>query len=643
VLDAVRAGADSRGATTVNALVAAAVLGGQLATAGQITGARLTVVEKTDGAATKTYAVAIENLRDMPIEAVGFDELAPDGRTRGSERVDFCLADPDDRTPGRGRIQPHERREFPVSPQTDRPPRYTLTLVIFDDLSYEGSIEARDEVLRRRADRAFEYEFAVQALKSVPALAVRGIEGFLTGRRTDWAQRLQEQGKSPGAGGPLEEALRQARESPERFQANVDVYRGAIEQQLARLRRHLPPGGIAGAKLTIVDRSARTLVVTIENHRDSPLVEWYVESSWASSSRRDPVAPRSRREFSVDLPGDPRPATDQARLVVAAFEDGYYEGSGPTFERWVAARNERRDDLAYWTKAFASLPRISEPELRKVLADHVALRASRETHMTIRHVTDRVQEVLNWTKGADVWPRFDQLRKDVEAEYLAITRVPSGTQPGPVGTVTAATVVSADVHPTVSYTIILENLRDVPIEAFGIQDYDLATGRVRLGTGTDFCTSDPGLGPAGSGRIMPHEKRDLGPTLGSGPTVPLAKLNYVMFDDLQYEGDPVERVRLLRFREVQAGERVFALAALDEAAAKPASELEAFFVQKREQYLRQMQRDGKPPSPISELESFIGSIRRNSAERFAAGIPATRERLAQQIVRLRRHLSAAAK
>src|SRR4030095_6809136 len=97
----------------------------------------------------KPAVVRTETLRDMPSEAVGFDELAPDGRTRGSERVDFCLADPDDRTPGRGRIQPHERREFPVSPQTDRPPRYTLTLVIFDDLSYEGSIEARDEVLRR--------------------------------------------------------------------------------------------------------------------------------------------------------------------------------------------------------------------------------------------------------------------------------------------------------------------------------------------------------------------------------------------------------------------------------------------------------------------------------------------------------------
>jgi hypothetical protein len=356
-------------------------------------------------------------------------------------------------------------------------------------------------------------------------------------------------------------------------------------------------------------------------------------------SRRDAVAPRSRREFSTEFPVDPG-VTGPARVAYAAFEDGYYEGSGRAFERWLAARDERREDLAYWTKALMSMPRISEPELRTFLSDHVAVRASGETHWTISHVSDRVQSLLLWVpQGGGIWPRIDQLRKEVEAEYLAVTRTPPEKQPGAAETGTAATVVSTDVRPAVSYTVILENLREVPIEAYSVADYDLARGRVSGWTGTDFCTSEPDAGRAGRGRIMPHEKRDLGAVFGSGPTVPLLKLYYVMFDDLQYEGEPVERVRLLKKREAQAEEHTFALAALDEAAGKPASELEAFLVQKREAYLRQMQRDGKGPAPAAQLEWFVGNIRRTSAERFAAEIPATRERLVGQIARLRRHLA----
>jgi hypothetical protein len=266
------------------------------------------------------------------------------------------------------------------------------------------------------------------------------------------------------------------------------------------------------------------------------------------------------------------------------------------------------------------MPRVSETELRAFLSDRVAARASGETHMSMRHVSDRVQELMKAVaQGDSIWPRIERLRREVEAEYRAMARQPSGGRAGTVDSVTAAAVVGTELRPTVSYTVILENLRDVPIEAFAIEDYDVAAGRPSGWTGTDFCNLDPAQDRAGRGRILPHEKRDLGATFGPGPTVPLAKLKYVMFDDLQFEGDPVERARLLRVRETRADEAAFALAALEEATEKPASELEHFFVQKRETWLRELQRDGRALAPGNELEWFTAI----SAERPPSGLPPT--------------------
>jgi len=625
-------------AIAVARLAALDSLHGSAQRGGDVAGAKLTL------SATAPLTVVIENLRDVAIEAIGVAEVDAGGRPLRQQTHDFCLSDPADRTPGRGRIQPHERREFPVAAPTDGPPpKYVLSFVLFDDLSFEGSAGAHDELLRARTDRAFEYDFTLQGLKAVPTLSVRGIEGFLNGRKEEWTRQLREQGRPLEAGGPLDDALRQAHESPERFMAGIEAYRGRVEGQLARLRRHLPPGGIAGARLTIVNTSARRLTVTIENHRDSPLIEWSIDSPWVRHAGQDVVAPHQRRDVSIEMQDD-RPANRPTTLDYAAFEDGYYEGRGPGFDRWVAMRNERREDLAYWVTVFASLPRVSEAELRKVLSDHVAARSSGETHMTIRHVSDRVQELMAWfPQASDIWARVDHLGRQVESEYRAITRVPSGKQPGAVDAVTAATVASVDVRPAVSYTVIIENLRDVPIEAFGVADFNLATGQFSGWTGSDFSKGDPTLDRAGSGRIMPHERRDLGSIFGPQLTVPLATLYFVMFEDLQFEGAPVERVRLLRIREAQADEHVAALAALDEAAGKPASELEAFFAARREVYIKQLQGQGRIPPPGAALEGFVRTIRLTSAERFAAEIPATRQRIERDIARLRRHLQEASK
>jgi hypothetical protein len=396
---------------------------------------------------------------------------------------------------------------------------------------------------------------------------------------------------------------------------------------------------ITGARLTVIDKSAKKLLVTIENQRDSPLIDWRIDSPWVSFGGRDLIPPHERRVVSIEIKDD-RPATRPTTVALAAFEDGYYEANGRNFDRWVTERTERREDLAYWVKAFISMPRVSEPALRTFLSDHVTARTSGEPRMT-RHVSDTVQGLMRqFPEGPEIWPRLDRLRKEVETEYIAATRVPiGGARSGSVERVTAATVVSTELRPSTSYSIVIENLRDVPIDAFGLENFDPANGRPKGGSWTDFCVTDPAEPGPRNERIPPHQKRDLGAKFGPGPVVPLVKLSFVMFEDLQFEGDGARRGELLRARETRAEDAAFALATLDDASAKPASELEGFFVARREAALKQRRRQGIALPLEQTIEHFLLTIRSSSAERFLAEIPATRARLEGQIARLRRHLS----
>src|SRR4029453_10640215 len=109
----------------------------------------------------------------------------------------------------------------------------------------------------------------------------------------------------------------------------------------------------------------------IENGRDTPLVEWQTTAGRVSSGRRGFVAPHGQSGVVFPL-DDVAGATP--RIVVAAFADGSYEGTGPEFDKWLTARRERADDLDYWVKALRSMPRLSMVDLRKYLGDRRAAR-----------------------------------------------------------------------------------------------------------------------------------------------------------------------------------------------------------------------------------------------------------------------------
>jgi hypothetical protein len=398
---------------------------------------------------------------------------------------------------------------------------------------------------------------------------------------------------------------------------------------------------IKGATATVVEKDGIELHATVENHRNSPLVKWTIESAWISAESEFPVAPHARDTLSIQLEND-RPPTRSIVLSLAVFADGYYEGIGRSFNEWMTERAGQVDDLRYWVTAFTSMPRVSIAEMRAYLSDRAAERGSRETHQ-VRHVSDRVQDLLRrYPEGPSIAKAVDQLRKDVEAELTLATRTwPDDVRPGRVEAVTAASLVAAETTRSKSYSVVIENMRDAAIEAFAIDHVDPVTGRVMGGMSTDWCTADPAREhqTAGFGRIQPHERRDLRQTYG--PPAPDVRLSFVMFDDLVFEGDPDARDRLLDEREQRADEDAFGLATLAEAMTKPPAQLETFLTERRAEHIKELLRDGRQAPGASPIEDFLRDLRQSSPERFLASAEQRRVRLEETRKRLTRHLSSA--
>lgn len=197
---------------------------------------RLTLVS-VERLAQQTYSASIVNRRTVAIEAFGFEEMVPyETRVLRAQRMDFALADPATPPPGLGRIAPGEEREVRLQAQTQaesvRPPVVRLSFVLFDDLRFEGRVEARDELFREREKTAQAIAAALEAVRQALALPPGEAIPFLERRRAEWsvsrsydAHLLQDLLSGPGNSTiPFDRAAR--------------FLTDHWEQQLTRLRRH---------------------------------------------------------------------------------------------------------------------------------------------------------------------------------------------------------------------------------------------------------------------------------------------------------------------------------------------------------------------------------------------------------------------
>ena len=347
---------------------------------------------------------------------------------------------------------------------------------------------------------------------------------------------------------------------------------------------------ITGARVALVPRTAAGLNVTLENRRSSPLVEcaigvtrpgesapseihsYFFNGAYPGRPESGPLHPNARRDLELVLRNGT--GMDRPAMTLAVFADGFVEGVPGQVEAWRTRRREQIDDLAYWVRAFDGMPRINEPAVRDYIAARLLERA-REAPTDPSNVRDRLKRVLElYPSGPDVWIGLDRLRADARrdlAERPAERPAANGAQPPAVITDVALTWERS--APT-EFVATIENLREVPIEAFGLQLVDPATKRVLLDQGTDFCLGEPQPAERGSGRIQPHEVREV--PLGSSPDGGVLRLVYVLFDDLSFEGSSEGRDYLLRSREARAADYAFAIDVISKASAMPPDEARAF-------------------------------------------------------------------
>lgn len=404
---------------------------------------------------------------------------------------------------------------------------------------------------------------------------------------------------------------------------------------------------VKGAQVILQLKTITVEIVTIENRRSSPLVAWEIGLSEPGASRpgmiytsdfswqvphpdstSGPITPNERRAIEIDLHTDRDLGSPALRLAV--FADGYMEGVPEVIERLQKQRQERIDDAAYWIRAFEMMPGGSEEAARQ----HLALRAAERAAQASRDpsgIRGRLSRIWHESPHPPGWLSgvVEPIRREAERQYAALTQPP---RTAPVLEAAAPVVVSSQRAVMTEFVASVKNLREVPIEAVGIEVFEPGDERPDFGQSSDYCGAAP---TRGSGPIAPGESREfrLGSRVRNKSRLPVVRIAFVIFDDLVFEGSRAPRDRLLRSRERQADNIGFANAVRSEAAAKPAGEVLAFLVAKRAERATQLQAQGRE-GDLRLLDDLVEQAK-VSPERLRepAEVMQSLERQRQQLLR----------
>ena len=409
---------------------------------------------------------------------------------------------------------------------------------------------------------------------------------------------------------------------------------------------------IKGARVTVVPRKAAGLSVTLQNRRNSPLVEcaigvtrpggsapseffsYYFSAPYPWRPDSGPLLPNALRGLELVVRNGT--GTETPAMTLAVFADGFVEGDPRQVDAWRKKRREKVDDLIAWVRAFDGMPRVAEPAVREYVAARVLERA-REAPADPSTVRARLQRVLEvYPSGPDVWIGLDRLRADARRELAALPAEPPAVNGAEPPAVISDVALTWERSAPKAFVAAIENLRDVPIEAFGLELVDPATNRVESGQGSDFCLAEPQQSERGSGRIQPHEVREV--PLSSSPGDGVLRLAYVLFDDLSFEGVPQERDRLFKRREGQAAAYAFAIDVISKASAMPPNEARAFVTAKRAEYLSLPRGTERITRDAHTLDEYIRQLT-DTPDRAAAGAKRFTDLLDRQRQRLVRHLA----
>jgi hypothetical protein len=183
-----------------------------------------------------TYNYArVENLRDVPLEALKFTKYEGGDRRRSAVLTDLCGYG--DGRAGHGPIQPGEIRELRWRDEGGTDQTVKLEFLLFADLKWEGPRSERDDVLKTREGRAADAAYWAEVLTDATLMpAETGVEYLETKKR----ERAAATALSPHVGfrSEVDETIKRARRAPAEFAATARMFAWRMETYRIQATRH---------------------------------------------------------------------------------------------------------------------------------------------------------------------------------------------------------------------------------------------------------------------------------------------------------------------------------------------------------------------------------------------------------------------
>jgi hypothetical protein len=324
------------------------------------------------------------------------------------------------------------------------------------------------------------------------------------------------------------------------------------------------PNGVRSARITLLRESATDLVVAVSNGRTVPLEHVGIQYRTSQGSGgafwnrtgepNPPIAPGRTAGLRLEDVDGYFDTSSPPEIVLLEFADGYYEGAAGELQRFFADRAQQADDLRYWIGVLATMPAgLSNVDATNYVRG--AADAQKAQKASKPSATASVLLGFGDVKGTPGWvaQRLSSQGKELEAELRRATRhAERFAQVGTSAPVVAARSarVEARTMPGIRIVPVLENLRDVPLQAWAL--VYKRSGEATTGFASDTCSarSEEPFG----GAIGPRESRRLtNGRLTTSQEAPglTAEVVAALYRDGHAEGAADEIRRLLEARKAR--------------------------------------------------------------------------------------------
>ena len=399
------------------------------------------------------------------------------------------------------------------------------------------------------------------------------------------------------------------------------------------------PGDIplTGVELHTEPRSIPVDVIVIRNRHQAPMVRWTVKTSHYSTSGRatidgnGAILPNEVRRMPHQ--NYPEGSAKTVAVELAVFANGDVQGTRSAITDLERESAGVVEELVFWQTALDTLPRSPQSDAfayirnkleerrRAVVEDETGIRSRFESFFS-----PKVPRPIWWTFSG-----VDGLKTDLAEQLTHARRIHAGSRT-PSYTVTAVeTSVEAGIADGLA--IVLKNLRSLPLEAWGYQEFDSGSVRPKGGHSSDTLggPSRPGSGP-----IAPGEARELRTLLIEASNKPPSSFApwFAVWEDLVWQGSASEHAFLLERRRQQAEVHAFWIGQL-KAVSSMAPQAAITSLRAARDERRRSEAGDRGQLIDSNLESFAATASR-TPELFHARLELFRRALEQQYALLTR-------